>query len=811
MDYANIEKKWNEKWERDGLYRFDEKNLDKKYYLLEMFSYPSGLNLHLGHWWNFGLSDSFGRFKRMQGYNVFQPMGFDSFGLPAENYALKTGIHPEDSTLRNISVMENQLKNIGGTFNWEYELITCKPEYYKWTQWLFVQLYKNGLAYQKEAPVNWCPSCNTVIANEQVVEGVCERCGTEVIRKNMKQWFFKITNYAERLLLGLDNLDWPQKTKLLQKNWIGKSIGCEVDFKTEDGQNTLTVFTSRVDTIFGVSWLVIAPEHPLLSKLVTPENEAKVKEYVEKAAKKDEIARSSTNNEKTGVFTGTYVINPLNGNKVPLFVADYVIASYATGIVMGVAAHDERDYDFAKVYNVPVVQVIQPLNEGKVDLPYVEYGKLINSGEFDGLTSEEAKIKIVEKLEKIGAGRKKVNYKLRDWSVSRQRYWGCPIPIIHCPKCGAVPVPEEQLPVLLPRIHDYKPEGEGPLGKVEEYMSVKCPVCGQNARRDPDTLDAFVCSSFYQLRYPDVHNDKQIFSSEKINKICPVDTYVGGVEHATAHLLYSRFVTKFLYDLNLINFDEPFKRLVHQGMVLGSDGKKMSKRNGGKTADEYVNEFGSDALRLTMMFSMNYVDGGPWNDEGLKHMTAFMDRIDRIVSKWASLDGENNSQLNRKEEQDLEYARAYCVKEMTESFEVFSFNTAIARLMELVNAMYKYDKFELKNNVLAKNVALDVIKLIAPAAPHFAEELWQNVGEKYSVHNQKYPVYEKSKLIRDSVEVVLQVNSKIVARMEIPSSSSNQEAIDFAKSNEKIKSLIDGKNIIKEIVVPGRLINIIVK
>ncbi len=811
MDYANIEKKWNEKWERDGLYRFDEKNLDKKYYLLEMFSYPSGLNLHLGHWWNFGLSDSFGRFKRMQGYNVFQPMGFDSFGLPAENYALKTGIHPEDSTLRNISVMENQLKNIGGTFNWEYELITCKPEYYKWTQWLFVQLYKNGLAYQKEAPVNWCPSCNTVIANEQVVEGVCERCGTEVIRKNMKQWFFKITNYAERLLLGLDNLDWPQKTKLLQKNWIGKSIGCEVDFKTEDGQNTLTVFTSRVDTIFGVSWLVIAPEHPLLSKLVTPENKANVKEYVEKAAKKDEIARSSTNNEKTGVFTGTYVINPLNGNKVPLFVADYVIASYATGIVMGVAAHDERDYDFAKVYNVPVVQVIQPLNEGKVDLPYVEYGKLINSGEFDGLTSEEAKIKIVEKLEKIGAGRKKVNYKLRDWSVSRQRYWGCPIPIIHCPKCGAVPVPEEQLPVLLPRIHDYKPEGEGPLGKVEEYMSVKCPVCGQNARRDPDTLDAFVCSSFYQLRYPDVHNDKQIFSSEKINKICPVDTYVGGVEHATAHLLYSRFVTKFLYDLNLINFDEPFKRLVHQGMVLGSDGKKMSKRNGGKTADEYVNEFGSDALRLTMMFSMNYVDGGPWNDEGLKHMTAFMDRIDRIVSKWASLDGENNSQLNRKEEQDLEYARAYCVKEMTESFEVFSFNTAIARLMELVNAMYKYDKFELKNNVLAKNVALDVIKLIAPAAPHFAEELWQNVGEKYSVHNQKYPVYEKSKLIRDSVEVVLQVNSKIVARMEIPSSSSNQEAIDFAKSNEKIKSLIDGKNIIKEIVVPGRLIKIIVK
>lgn len=810
MDYAKIEKKWNEKWEKDGLYRFDETKLDNKYYLLEMFSYPSGLNLHLGHWWNFGLSDSFGRFKRMQGYNVFQPMGFDSFGLPAENFALKTGIHPEDSTLHNIHVMEEQLRNIGGTFNWENEIITCKPEYYKWTQWLFVQLYKKGLAYQKEAPVNWCPSCNTVIANEQVVDGLCERCGTEVVRKNMKQWFFKITDYAERLLSGLDKINWPQKTKILQKNWIGKSVGCEVDFKTEDGKEKLTVFTSRVDTIYGVSWLVIAPEHPKLSKFVTSDRKAEVDKYVEEAAKKDEIARSSTNNEKTGVFTGTYVINPLTGAKVPLFVADYVIATYATGIVMGVAAHDERDYDFAKVYGVKVVQVIEGKNGEQVKLPYTEPGRLINSAEFNGLTSEEAREKIAEKLEKMGAGRRKVNYKLRDWSVSRQRYWGCPIPIIYCPHCGTVPVPESDLPVILPRIHDYKPEGEGPLGKVESYMNVKCPHCGAPARRDPDTLDAFVCSSFYHLRYIDPRNDKEIFSSEKANKVGPIDTYVGGVEHATAHLMYARFITMFLHDLGLINFEEPFKRLVHQGMVLGSDGKKMSKRNGGKTADEYVNEFGSDALRLTMMFSMNYIDGGPWNDEGLKHMTAFMERVERIVKKWCAL-GDDNADLNGSEEQDLEYARAYCVKEMRAGFEDFSFNTAVARLMELVNAMYKYDKNERKNGVLAKSVAKDVVRLIAPAAPHFSEQLWQDIGEEYSIHNQLYPVCDETKLVRSSVEIAVQVNSKIITRMNILANAANDEILKVVKANDRVKPLLEGKNIVKEIIVPGRIVNIIVK
>ena len=510
------------------------------------------------------------------------------------------------------------------------------------------------------------------------------------------------------------------------------------------------------------------------------------------------------------MFTGTYVINPLTGAKVPLFVADYVIATYATGIVMGVAAHDERDYDFAKVYGVKVVQVIEGKNGEQVKLPYTESGRLINSAEFNGLTSEEAREKIAEKLEKMGAGRRKVNYKLRDWSVSRQRYWGCPIPIIYCPHCGAVPVPESDLPVILPRIHDYKPEGEGPLGKVESYMNVKCPHCGAPARRDPDTLDAFVCSSFYHLRYIDPRNDKEIFSSEKANKVGPIDTYVGGVEHATAHLMYARFITMFLHDLGLINFEEPFKRLVHQGMVLGSDGKKMSKRNGGKTADEYVNEFGSDALRLTMMFSMNYIDGGPWNDEGLKHMTAFMERVERIVKKWCAL-GDDNADLNGSEEQDLEYARAYCVKEMRAGFEDFSFNTAVARLMELVNAMYKYDKNERKNGVLAKSVAKDVVRLIAPAAPHFSEQLWQDIGEEYSIHNQLYPVCDETKLVRSSVEIAVQVNSKIITRMNILANAANDEILKVVKANERVKPLLEGKNILKEIIVPGRIVNIIVK
>ncbi len=808
MDFVAIEKKWNKIWEDTKLYRFDEKKLDKKFYLLEMFSYPSGASLHLGHWWNFGLSDSFGRFKRLQGYNVFQPMGFDAFGLPAENYAIKTGIHPEDSTRHNIKVMEEQLKEMGGMFNWEYELITCDPEYYKWTQWLFIQLFKKGLAYQKEAPVNFCPSCNTIIANEQVVDGVCERCGSEVVRKNMRQWFFKITDYAEELLSGLDTIDWPEKTKTLQRNWIGKSVGAEVDFKLENSDEKLTVYTSRVDTIYGVTFLVIAPEHKLVNKLVTKDRESAVKEYILNASKKDEITRTSTTSPKTGCFTGSYVVNPLTGEKVPVFVADYVISTYATGIVMGVAGHDARDYDFAKKYNLPIKKVINEVGKSDTELPFCEYGELCNSAEFSGMKSEEAKIKIVEKLEKMGAGRKKVNYKLRDWSVARQRYWGCPIPIIHCPHCGAVPVPEKDLPVVLPHITDYKPDGKGPLGKCKEYMNVKCPKCGRDAQREADTLDTFVDSSFYQLRYPEsLRNDKEIFNRQVVDKMLPVDCYVGGIEHATMHLLYSRFITKFLRDIGCLDFDEPFQRLFHQGMVLGADGKKMSKRNTSKTADDYVKTYGSDALRLHMMFSLKYIDGGIWNDEGLKHMKAFMERVERIVLKWKDTVGEN---VYGEEEKELDYVLNRTIKEVAENFETFSFNSAIARIMELVNAMYKYDT-KSKNGEFKKKVMKDLLILLAPSAPHFAEELWQEIGEEYSIFNQHYPQYDEAKISLEKVEIAVQINSKIVARMDVETNLNEDELIEKITTDEKVAPLLLGKQIIKKIVVPKRLVNLIVK
>lgn len=811
MDYLKIEEKWNKIWEETNLYKFDPNKLDKKFYLLEMFSYPSGASLHLGHWWNFGLSDSFGRFKRLQGYNVFQPMGFDAFGLPAENYAIKTGIHPEDSTRHNIELMEKQLRKIGATFNWEYELITCNPDYYKWTQWLFIQLYKKGLAYQKEAPVNYCPSCNTIIANEQVVDGRCERCDSEIVRKNMKQWFFKITDYAEELLSGLDKIDWPEKTKALQRNWIGKSVGAEVDFELENKKGKLTVFTSRADTLYGVTFLVIAPEHKLVKELVTPENKKVVDEYIANSIKKDEITRTSTTLEKTGVFTGSYVINPLTGEKVPVFVADYVISTYATGIVMGVACHDERDFDFAKKYNLKTKQVLTSKDGKEVKMPYCQYGKLVNSEEFNGLTSEEAKVKIVEKLEKLGKGRFKTNYKLRDWSVARQRYWGCPIPIIYCDHCGTVPEDESRLPVKLPHITDYKPEGEGPLGKCDEYMHTTCPKCGRPAIREADTLDTFVCSSFYQLRYPEsLHNDKEIFNRDYVNKMLPVDCYVGGVEHATGHLLYSRFITKFLRDIGCLDFDEPFQRLFHQGMILGADGKKMSKRNTSKTADDYVNKFGSDALRLHMMFSLKYADGGIWDDAGIVHMKEFMERVERIVLKWGKLTGNVNNY--NAAEKDLDYVLHNAIKEVANGYESFSFNTAVAECMKLVNAMYKYDQnCEQINAKFAKDVAKKLLILMAPAAPHFTEELWEQLGEKYSIFNQHYPVCDESKIVLDEVEIAVQVNSKIVARMLVPTSADNATILNIVKQDDKVRSQLDGKEVLKEIVVPKRLVNLIVK
>ena len=810
MDYKQIEQKWQKYWNDNNTYKFNKDRADKKYYLLEMFSYPSGAKLHLGHWWNYGLSDSFGRFKRMQGYEVFQPMGFDAFGLPAENYAIKTGIHPQDSTRKNIEVMEQQLKQMGATFDWDYEIKTCEQDYYKWTQWLFLKLYEKGLVYQKYAPVNWCPSCNTVLANEQVVDGKCERCDSVIEHKKLTQWFIKITDYAERLL-DFSKLDWPEKTLSLQKNWIDKSIGAEIVLKVVDSKDEIRAFTTRLDTLFGVTFVVIAPEHPMLEKLVKPENQSAVEDYIKQSLKKSEIDRTSTVTEKTGVFTGSYVLNPLTAEKVPVFVGDYVIGSYGTGAVIGVGAHDSRDYDFAKKFNLPIKQVIESLS-GETTLPYTEKGRLVNSQEFDGLTSNEGIEKIVEKLEQIGLGNKKINYRLRDWSVSRQRYWGCPIPMIHCEHCGTVPVPYKDLPVKLPYEVDWTPKGTSPLAGNDNYMNTVCPVCGKPARRDPDTLDTFVCSAWYFLRYPNAQNNEKSFETDWTNKMLPVDKYVGGIEHACGHLLYSRFVTKFLYDNGYINFDEPFKSLVHQGLILGSDGVKMSKSRGNTvSADEVINEYGSDILRLYLMFGFNYLEGGPWSYDGINAINKFMDRLVRIVEKSNGYQL-SNTELYSKDEKELDFVLNSSIKAINNDMEKFGFNTCVARVMEVVNQMYKYDALEVKNTKLLKDVSYKLVLLIAPMVPHIAEELYELLTKhesKKSIFDESYPVCDEAKLVKDEVEVAVQINNKIIKRINIPNNAENNIVEDIVKQDEQIIKTLNDRQIKKIIVIKNRLVNII--
>lgn len=802
MNYREIEKKWQERWAKEKKNSFDKSKTDKKYYVLEMFSYPSGANLHVGHWYNFAPADTFARYKKMQGYEVFQPMGFDAFGLPAENFAIRTGIHPKDSTEKNIAVMEKQLKAMGAMFDWDHEVVTCSPEYYRWTQWLFLQLYKHGLAYQKQSPVNWCSSCNTVIANEQAEGGHCERCGTEVVRKNMTQWFLKITDYAEELLAGLDKLDWPEKTKLMQKNWIGRSTGGEVAFPIDGGE--IRVFTTRADTLMGVSYVVLAPEHPLVDKLTTPDRKAEVEAYKLAASKISDVDRVSDRADKTGVFTGAYCKHPVDGRDVPIWIADYCLSTYGTGAVMGVPAHDTRDFDFAKKYSLPINRVIK--GDGEDDLPFTEHGTLVNSGKYDGLKTAEAKKQIIADLAKRGLGEEKVNYRLRDWSVSRQRYWGAPIPIIHCEKCGAVPVPEKDLPVMLPYNVNFTPDGKSPLGKCEEYIDTVCPICGGKAKRDSDTLDTFVCSSWYYLRYPDSKNENAAFDTDFINKMLPVDKYVGGAEHACMHLLYSRFITKALRDMGYLKFDEPFTSLVHQGLILGSDGEKMSKNKGNVVnPDIYVNEYGSDVFRMYLMFGFSFVEGGPWSDDGIKAIARFMDRAERIVLKAfeRSGGGEYGSA-----EKDLDYALNYCIKNVRADLETFSFNTAVARIMELVNALYKYDGGAV-NAEFMQGVCKKLVLIMAPFAPHFAEELNEKLGGSFSVFDNAYPEFDAAKLVKDEIEIAVQINSKIRGKIVIGADWSDDKIKEAACGDEKIKEFID-KPIKKTIVIKNRLINIII-
>jgi len=793
-NFKEIESKWQEKWEKDGIYNFKEDKNKEKLYCLEMFSYPSGAKLHLGHWYNFGVADTWARFKKMQGYNVFEPMGFDAFGLPAENYAIKTGIHPRISTEKNIDTMETQLRKMGAMFDWSHEIVTCREDYYKWTQWMFLKLYENDLAYKKEAPVNWCDKCKTVLANEQVIAGECERCGTTVIRKNMSQWFFRITKYAEELLQDLDKLDWPEKTKILQTNWIGKSVGASVDFKVDGTDDKFTVFTTRCDTLFGATYCVLSPEHELVDKITTPDKKEEVEKYKLEAAKQSEIERTSTTKEKTGVFVGSYAVNPVNGKKIPIYISDYVLASYGTGAIMAVPAHDTRDYEFAKKFDIEIIPVLEGGDISKE--AYTEDGTHINSGFLDGLNKEDALNKMYEFLKENNIGEKTTTYKLRDWLVSRQRYWGAPIPVVYCDDCGIVPVPEKDLPVVLPDDVEFTPDGESPLKKCESFVKCTCPKCGKEARREVDTLDTFVCSSWYYLRYPDNANSSEPFNKDLINKMLPVDKYIGGIEHACMHLLYARFFTKALRDMGYLDFDEPFTSLVHQGLILGPDGEKMSKSKGNTVSpDEYVEEYGADVLRGYLMFGFNYVEGGPWSDEGIKSIDKFYQKIDRLVS----MIDESKDTFK-----DVDKVLNNTIKSIREDIEKFQFNTCMARIMEYTNALSKLDK-------IPRYYIEQLLLILAPFAPHISEELWNQIGNEYSIHNQSYPECDESKLVEDTFEMVVQVNGKVRGKIEVDSSTTEEEMKQKAKEIDNVKNYLEGHEIVKEIVVPKKLVSFVIK
>ena len=824
MAYSiETDRKWQKKWEETNLYKYNPNAEGKKLYCMEMFSYPSGANLHLGHWYNYSLTDSWVRFKRLNGYNVFHPMGFDSFGLPAENYAIKTGTHPQDSTMDNIRTMERQLKEMGATYDWDYELATCTPEYYKWNQWLFLRFLEKGLAYRKNAPVNWCPACNTVLANEQVVDGCCERCNTVVIRKNMTQWFFAITQYAEELLNALPDIDWPERTKKSQINWIGRSEGARLSFlcekdgvqMTEDDGSPLRldVFTTRPDTLMGVTYVVVAPEAPICDLLTAADCRDAVAEYQEMSKRASEIDRMSTTREKTGVFIGSYAIHPITGEKLPIWTSDYVIAGYGTGIVMAVPGHDERDYEFANKFQLPIKRVVDSAPDAQEALPYTEKGILVHSGEFDHLDYAGALEAILEKLAPTDMAEKKINYRLRDWLISRQRYWGTPIPVIHCPDCGVVPVPDEQLPVLLPYNVQFTPTGESPLATCEEFMNTTCPHCGKAARREADTMDTFVDSSWYQLRYLDPKNADLPFPTELADEMCPVDKYVGGPEHAVMHLLYTRFVTKALRDMGYLHFDEPFASLVHQGIILGPDGNRMSKSKGNTIdPDSFVDKYGSDVFRTYLAFGFAFIDGGPWSDKGLLAIVRFVSRIERLVEEVAAMPKSGAmpvvSSLNA-DEKDLRYALHYAIKNATYDIERFQFNTAIARMMELLNALNKYQGMPHAKVALLRDTTEKLILLYSPFAPHFCEEQWEKLGNSYSVSRQSWPAFDPDALIRDTVEIAVQVNGQIKLRIDIPSDADAATVEKTLYDNPQFQELLAGRSVKKFIYVPGRLANIV--
>ncbi len=809
-----IEKKWQDKWAEDRLYEVKEDPDRTKWYALTMFPYTSG-DLHIGHWYAMAPSDVHARFKRMQGYNVLHPIGFDAFGLPAENAAIKRGIHPFKWTMQNIENMRRQLKTMGAIHEWSREAITCLPDYYKWTQWFFLKLYEAGLAYRAKAPVNWCPSCQTVLANEQVVEGFCERCDSPVIRRDLEQWFFRITRYADELMRH-DNLDWPERIKIMQRNWVGRSEGTEISFALDHPgveEKEIRIFTTRPDTIYGVTFMVLAPEHPLVAKLTTPDRKQAVEDYILKARRQSDIERLSTEKEKDGVFTGAYAVNRLTDEKVPIWIADYVLTSYGTGAVMAVPAHDTRDFAFAKKYGLPIKVVIAPPEWNGADLTeaYTEPGTMVNSGQFNGLPSQEGIQAVTRYLEEKGWGKGTVSYKLRDWLISRQRYWGAPIPIIYCEKCGTVPVPEKDLPVRLPEDAEFKPTGESPLKYNENFLNTVCPTCGGPAKRETDTLDTFICSSWYFLRYTSPHYDGGPFSPDKVKYWMPVDLYTGGAEHAVMHLFYARFFIKAIRDIGLVDFNEPFLRLFNQGTII-SQHMKMSKSRGNVVnPDEYVRQMGADTVRAYLMFIAPWERGGDWNDSGISGVFRWLNRIWFLVLESYNASSAVSTEDRKKAEGDLVRMIHQTIKTVTEDTEKIRFNTMIAGLMEYTNFL---DDIRSQGSVSETEwkTAIDtLLLLIAPTAPHMAEELWVRTGHEYSIHNQKWPAWSEDLVKVEQVTLVIQVNGKLRDRFPVSASISEEEAKNLAFASPKVKPHIEGKQVVKAIYVPGKLVNLVVR
>lgn len=810
-----IEKKWQDIWLKEQTYAaVDNDNSRPKLYAAEMFPYPSGAGLHVGHVRNFTIVDVIARFYRQQGYNVLRPIGWDTFGLPAENYAIKTGTSPKETTAKNIANFKNQYRRLGMAVDWNREINTSDPEYYRWTQWCFEQLFKHGLAYQKESYQWWCPVDKTVLANEQVEGGKCWRCGSEVEKKKMKQWFFKITDYADELLAGLEDIDWPTKIKTMQRNWIGRSQGAEVDFKVDGDGQTIRVFTTRPDTLFGATFLVLAPEHKLVSELATLEQKEAVEEYCRQAIKKSEIERQG-DHDKTGVFTGSYVINPATGAKMPIWVADYVLAGYGEGAIMAVPAHDQRDYDFAKKFALPIIKVVDPtedIDDDDVIDFYAGEGRLINSGSFNGIPTSEAREEIMAWLEEQGIGHSKVTYKMRDWLISRQRYWGAPIPIIHCPHCGNVLVPEDQLPVRLPDIDDYQPSGDGrsPLAKVDDWVNVTCPQCGRPAKRETDTMDGYACSSWYLWRYTDAHNDKQAWDPVKTNYWCPLDFYVGG-DHAVAHLLYVRFWTKFFASQGYLNFTEPVKRLLYNGYINAPDGRKMSKSKGNviDPLDVIDSGYGADTLRTYEMFIAPYDLDAAWSTGGIAGVYRFLNRCWNLVQEYIVAD--KQAELAAETKKELLRLQHQTIKKVTNDLYDAQFNTAVSSLMEYLNGLAKLKSAGLDNNLWRKALG-DLCQLLAPFAPHIANEMYcQLNGNDKRLDDTAWPVYDEKYLVTSSVKIAVQVNGKLRGEIEVAKEADQKEIEQVALALANVDRFVSGKEIVKRIYVPGKILNIVVK